>query len=51
MGRSAAYSPDRHMEYKDKRYKLSFYDCISLYCGARVGIDRGRCIVKFCHRT
>jgi len=34
-----------------KKYKLSFYDCISLYCGERVGIDRGACILKFCHRT
>jgi hypothetical protein len=33
-----------------KKFKLSFYDCISLYCGGLVGGDRNNCILKFCNR-
>ena len=45
----SAYLQSHYNRYK--KYKLSFYDCISLYCGERIGIDRGQCILKFCHRT
>lgn len=43
--------PNDYVQNRYKKYKLSFYDCISLYCGERIGIDRGQCILKFCHRT
>ncbi|ELU18271.1 hypothetical protein CAPTEDRAFT_185751 [Capitella teleta] len=34
-----------------KRYRTSFYDCISLYCAGAAPTDRASCIYNFCHRS
>lgn len=34
-----------------KRYKLSFYDCIALYCQEERGDSRNSCILNSCNRS
>ena len=36
---------------RNKRYKTSFYDCISLYCNRAPPINRTMCILSYCHRA
>ena len=48
--RMATMSRGQLVHGKEKRYRLSLYDCIASYCGQLSGASRKSCIVYHCHR-